>query len=192
MLLRSYIAIIFVALLFSCGPSHLYDKQTSVLDSTKIVLQVKINELKKIETNIEQRGFSKFEIYKKFLKSNVNDTISRVEASALQQFLNAGEVIQIYNQGKSDIIQQTEISVAQLQKLSSDLKENNLPQNQALNYFDAEKDHAGKLVSVIERNINAVNISLVNFKTALPRTEEYIKKINNGQLPTVVADATSE
>lgn len=90
MLIRSIIFIFSSLLLYSCGPSHLYDKQASVLDSTKIVLQVKLNELKKIETNIEQRGFSKYEAYKKFLNSNLNDTLSRIEATAVQQFLNSG------------------------------------------------------------------------------------------------------
>ena len=178
--------------LFSCKPSHLYDKQVGLLDSTKIVLQVKINELKKIETNIQQRGFSKYEAYKRFLNSNLNDTLTRIEATALQQFMSSGEIIRLYNESKTELIQQTETSIAQLQKLSSDLKENNLPPNQAQTYFDNEKNHADKLVGIIEKNIATVNVSLVNFKNSTQKTEELIMEINHGQLPSVVADSASE
>lgn len=97
-----------------------------------------------------------------------------------------------YNESKGELLKQTETSILQLQKLSSDLKENNLQANQALTYFDNERIHAEKLVTLIEKNIIAVNISLVNFKNNTPRTEELIKQINNGQLPTLVEDSSSE
>src|SRR5947209_4187471 len=100
MLIRAAILFILTALL-GCGHSRLYNKQISVLDSTKIVLRVKLNELKKAETNIQLRGYSKYDLYKQFLNSNLKDTISHSEATTLQQFLSSGEVIKHYNETKS-------------------------------------------------------------------------------------------
>jgi hypothetical protein len=176
----------------SCGRSHLYDKQVALLDSTKIVLQVKLNELKKIETNIQQKGYSKYELYRRFLNSNLKDTINRSEASTIQQFLGSGEIIKQYNDSKAELVHQVETSISQLQKLAGDLKENTIQQQQAQLFFDNEKTHADKLVQTLEKNITAVNIGLMNFKNSVAKTEELLRQINNGQLPSVVADSTAE
>ncbi|MGZ4036712.1 MAG: hypothetical protein ACXVPQ_02720 [Bacteroidia bacterium] len=190
--MRGFIFLNLVLAFCGCSHSHFYDKQVALLDSTKIVLQVKLNELKKVETNIQQRGYSKYELYKRFLNSSLKDTISRHEATTIQQFLNAGEIIKQYSDGKNELIRQTETSIVQLQKLAADLRENNIHQRQALQFFETEKTHADKLVQVIEKNITAANIALMNYKSSTPRTEELIRQINHNQLPSVVADSTAE
>lgn len=162
------------------------------MDSTRIVLQVKLNELKKAESNISCLSFGKFETYSNFLNSNLKDTITRAQANALQLFVNSGKVIKLFNEEKQDLIKQTETSIIQIQKLSGDIKENQVAQNVMDTYFNNEKNQAEKVIAIIEQNIRALNLSLVNFKNSTVRTEELIRQVNNGQLPAVVKDTISE
>ena len=170
----------------------MYEKEVAIIDSTKIVLQVKLNELKRAEQNMESVGFAKYETYCVFLKNNVKDTVVRYEATALQQFVNSGKTIELFAKNKAELIKQTETSIAQLQKLSLDVKENNLLLNSVQAYFASEKSHAEELIKAIEHNIKAFNLSVNNYRNSVIRTEEYIKKINNGTLPTVVPDTNLE
>jgi hypothetical protein len=153
-------------------------------------LQVKLNELKKSEQNIRNLQFEKFETYNSFLKSNVKDTIGKTEGNALQLFVKSGGTISEFNKSKSELIKQTETSIVQLQKLSSDFKENNIQHNVAQSYYNSEKGHANELINIIEQNVKTLNLSINNYRNSISKTEEYIKHINSGQLPSVVADST--
>ncbi len=189
----SVFIIIFLSLFFvKCKHTNYYEKETTILDSTKIVLQVKLNELKKSEQTIENLQFSKFESYASFLKSNVKDTLVKAEGNALQLFIKSGTTIKEFNKSKTELIKQTETSISQIQKLSFDLKENNVQLNVVQPYYNSERGHAEEIIKTIEQNIKALNMSLNNYRNAVSKTEEYIKHINNGQLPSVVADSTLE
>lgn len=170
----------------------MYEKEIAILDSTKIVLQVKLNELKKSEQSIQNLQFEKFEAYHSFLKSNVKDTIGKSEGNALQLFVKSGGTISDFNKSKSELIKQTETSILQIQKLSSDMKENSVQHNAAQSYYSSEKGHADELIKTIEQNVKALNLSINNYRNSVSKTEEYIKQINSGQLPSVVADSTLE
>ncbi len=184
--------LVFLCCFSSCKNKSLYEKEISIIDSTKIVLQVKLNELNRAENNIESIGFVKYETYRVFLKNNIKDTVIRYEATALQQFVNSGKTIEQFMKNKSELIKQTETSIVQLQKLSTDVKENNLPLNLVQAYFSSEKSHAEELIKTIEQNIKAFNLSVNNYRNSIIKTEEYIRKINNGALPSVVPDANIE
>ncbi len=186
------ILILVIAFLFSCKHGNIYEKEIALLDSTKIVLQVKLSELKKAEINIQNLQYPKFETYNAFLRSNVKDTIGRIEGNALQAFINSGNTIKEFNKSKTELIKQTEAGILQIQKLSADLKENNVQMNVAQSYYQSEKGHADELIKTIEQNMKALNLSLNGYRNSLGKTEEYIKFINNGQLPVVVADSTLE
>lgn len=187
-----FIMALFAVCFSNCKQGSIYQKEISILDSTKIVLQVKLNELKKSEQSIQNLQFGKFGAYNSFLKSNIKDTVTKSDGNALQLFVKAGETIAAFNKSKAELIKQTETSILQIQKLSSDLKENNVQHNVAQSYCSSEKGHAEELIKVIEQNIKALNLSINNYRNSVSRTEDYIKQINSGQLPNVVADSTIE
>ena len=187
-----FITLLLAVFLFNCKRGNVYEKETAVLDSTKIVLHVKLNELKKAELNIHNLQYPKFETYSVFLRNNVNDTIERSTGNALQAFINSGNTIKEFNKSKNELIKQTETGILQIQKLSADLKENNIQHNVFQSYFNSEKGHADELIKIIEQNMKALNVSLNGYRNSLGKTEDYIKQINNGQLPVVVADSTLE
>ena len=136
--------------------------------------------------------YSKFESYHSFLKSNIKDTIGKTEGNALQLFIKSGNTIGEFIKSKTELIKQTETSITQIQKLSFDLKENNVQLNVVQSFFNSESGHADELIKTIEQNIKAFNLSLNNYRNSVSKTEEYIKQINNGELPKVVADSTLE
>src|SRR5688572_455890 len=103
--------IVALVVLFSCKRGNMHEKETAILDSTKIVLQVKLNELKKSEQNMQSVQFPKFETYYSFLKSNIKDTVGRIEANAVQQFINSGLNVKEFNKTKAELIKQTETSI---------------------------------------------------------------------------------
>lgn len=185
--------VVFCLLAFiSCQTKNNYEKETAQLDSLKIVLQVKLSELKKAEANVNNYSFSKFEAYSRFLSNNLKDTVDKSQANALRNFISAGKTISDFTVLKPALIKETETAISQLQKLSGDLKENAVQQNAVQAYMDTEKTHAEKLVTVIEQDLKSLNISLINFKNAVPKTEELIKHINNGELPSIVAESGAE
>jgi len=186
------ILILLSFLLVQCRHTNYYEKETAILDSTKIVLQVKLNELKKSEQAIENLQFSKFENYSSFLKNNVKDTIGKSEGNALQLFIKSGNTINEFIKAKSELIKQTETGISQIQKLSFDLKENNVQLNVVQSFFNSECGHANELIRTIEQNVKTFNLSLNNYRNSVPKAEEYIKQINNGELPQVVTDSTLE
>lgn len=187
-----FILVLFSVWLSNCKHANIYEKEISILDSTKIVLQVKLNELKKAEQSILTLQFEKFETYNSFLKSNVKDTIGKTEGNALQLFVKSGHTISDFNKSKAELIKQTETSIVQIQKLSSDFKESNVQHNVAQSYYNSEKGHAEELIKTIEQNIKALNLSINNYRNSIFKTEEYIKNINSGQLPSLVNDSTLE
>ena len=174
-----FIITLFTVFLFNCKRGNVYEKEIALLDSTKIVLQVKLNELKKAEVNILNLQYPKFETYNAFLKSNVKDTIGRTEGNALQAFINSGNTIKEFNKTKTELIKQTETGILQIQKLSADLKENNVQQNVTQSYYKSEKGHADELIKTIEQNMKALNLGLNSYRNSISKTEEYIKHINN-------------
>jgi hypothetical protein len=188
MRLLSFIAFVLLISFYGCKRGNMFEKEIALLDSTKIVLQVKLNELQRSGQNMQNYQFQKFEPYYSFLKSNVRDTIGRAEASAIQNFINAGKALNSFEKNKSELIKQTETSILQIQKLSADLKKNNIQGSVAQSYSGSEKGHAEELIKVIESNIRVLNLSLNSYKNSLPGTEEYIRQINNGSLPTLVSD----
>ncbi len=192
MRLSGFIFILLSLMFVNCKHTNYYEKETAILDSTKIVLQVKLNELKKSEQSMENLQYSKFETYNSFLKSNLKDTIGKSEGNALQLFIKSGNTINEFIKLKSELIKQTEVSITQIQKLSFDLKENNVQLNVVQSYFNSERGHADELIKTIEQNVKVLNLSLNNYRNSVPKTEEYIRKINNGELPKVVADSTLE
>ena len=60
-------------------------------------------------------------------------------------FVKSGETIKGFNKSKGELIKQTEIGITQIQKLSSDLKENNVQINVVQPYYNSERGLPGAI-----------------------------------------------
>jgi hypothetical protein len=161
------------------------------LDSISGALNQKLIELQKIDTLILEKALSKFNDYKQFIKQNINDTISKKQADALQQFYVSGNNLEDFFINRKLIISRSKLVNLQLTKLSGDVKQNTLEQQQLSEFIFAEKEQANDIIQKGVIQLQLFQSKLQQFKTTLPLVEELIKANNNGELPTIVKDTTT-
>jgi hypothetical protein len=183
------IAMVCNFLFIQCHSKNLYPKETSSLDSLKIVLQVKKQELNKSTIHMSQYGFDKYEPYKKFLLEHIKDTILRVEATALQLYIKSGNLLTNYNMNMPKQNGEVELTISQLQLLSEDLKSNNIPANKVQDYYENEIAHATMLIARMEKDLLLVNSALNGLNTSRSKVEDFLRKNNLGELPKLVNDS---
>ena len=182
---------IFILSISSCSKNDEQAKQIKSIDSISGALNQKLSELQKADTVILEKALTKFNDYKQFIKQNINDTVSKKEADALQHFFTSGNNLDGFFLNRQTILARGHLVNAQLNKLILDLKENSLQQNQLNEFMYAEKAQANDVIqkSFLQQQLFQTNLQ--EFKNALPLVEELIKTKNNGQLPTIVKDSTS-
>jgi len=185
-----FVAIV-IALFTSCSGNDEQAKQIKSLDSISGALNQKLNELQKVDTIILEKALTKFNDYKQFIKQNINDTVSKKEADALQHFFTSGNNLEGFFINRKTILARGYLVNAQLNKLIADVKANSLEEKQQSEFSFAEREQANDVIqkSFLQQQLFQTNLQ--EFKNALPLVEELIKTKNNGQLPTIVKDSTS-
>ncbi len=178
-------------LITSCNSNDAITKELKSLDSISGALNQKLIELQKVDTLILEKALSKFNDYKQFIKQNINDTISKKQADALQQFYVSGNNLEDFFINRKLIISRSKLVNLQLTKLSGDVKQNTLEQQQLSEFIFAEKEQANDIIQKSVIQLQLFQSKLQQFKTTLPLVEELIKANNNGELPTIVKDTTS-
>lgn len=186
-----FFVIIVAALFASCSGNDEQAKQIKSLDSISGALNLKLSELQKTDTLILEKALTKFNDYKQFIKQNINDTVSKKEADALQHFFASGNNLEGFFINRKTILARGYLVNAQLNKLLTDVKSNSLEEKQQSEFSFAEREQANDVIqkSFLQQQLFQTNLQ--EFKNALPLVEELIKTKNNGQLPTIVKDSTS-
>ena len=189
--IKNILLLIFFGCISSCSNKDEQAKQIKSIDSISGALNQKLSELQKSDTVILEKALTKFNDYKHFIKQNINDTVSKKEAEALQHFFASGNNLEGYYLNRQTILARGHLVNAQLNKLILDLKENTLEQNQLNEFTFAEKEQANDVIqkSFLQQQLFQTNLQ--EFKNALPLVEELIKTKNNGQLPKIVKDSSS-
>ncbi len=187
----SILLLTFCALLSSCTNSNEQAKQIKSLDSISGALNQKVIELQKIDTLILEKALTKFNNYKQFIKQNINDTVTKKEADAVQQFFVSGTTLENFFINRKSILARAQLVNAQLTKLILDITQNTMEQKQLQEFTFAEKEQANDVIQKSFLQQQLFNSNLQQFKNALPLVEELIKTKNNGQLPTIVKDTTA-
>jgi hypothetical protein len=189
--IKNILLLIFFGCISSCSNKDEQAKQIKSIDSISGALNQKLSELQKSDTIILEKALTKFNDYKHFIKQNINDTVSKKEADALQHFFASGNNLEGYYLNRQTILARGHLVNAQLNKLILDLKENTLEQNQLNEFTFAEKEQANDVIqkSILQQQLFQTNLQ--EFKNALPLVEELIKANNNGQLPKIVKDSSS-
>ncbi|MBX3165190.1 MAG: hypothetical protein KF900_11995 [Bacteroidetes bacterium] len=178
---------------FACNKSNASTEQLKTLDSLNIVAnmisaELKSAELKKADTILLKHRLTKFFQYKQFIKQNINDTISKMEADNLQHFYNGGKNLQAYQANRLALISRANLISSQLNKLSSDKKNNALSEEQFSIFLTQEKTEILKLLQVYAVQSQLFYTSLEEFENSILGVETLIKSRNHGVLPTIVKD----
>ena len=181
----------FYILLASCTNSDIQAKQVKSLDSISGSLNQKIIELQKADTLILEKALTKFNNYKQFIKQNINDTVTKKEADAVQQFFISGNNLESFFMNRKSILARANLVNTQLSKLIVDVNQSAFEPQQLNEFIFAEKEQANDVIQKSFMQQQLFNTNLQQFKNALPLVEELIKTKNNGQLPTIVKDTTA-
>lgn len=182
--------ICFVALvsLCSCNKTSAGSEHQKIIDSLNCTVTTISGELKKIDTASLQRALAKFSQYKQFIKTNVNDTISKSEADNLQHFYNGGKKLETFQANRLILISRANLISSQLNKLANDEKNNALSDEQLNIFIAQEKTEAVKLSQFNLEQRQLYYAGMEEFKNSIFGVETLIKNRNRGALPTVVKD----
>ncbi len=180
-----------VFLLVSCSVSSEESvKKAAQIDSIRVVINVKAQELKQTDSALISRAIGKFNTYTVFIQTNINDTLNKEEANVLQQFYTSGNALITFQKNKQTLLSRTNLLMDQLSDLIKDAN-NGLHLSLLNEYLNKEAKAADELIKNVDEQNKLYQKSIQDFKNALPLTEELIRKRNNGQLPGIINDAVN-
>ena len=130
---------VFCLLFSSCTNSDIQAKQVKSLDSISGALNQKIKELQKADTLILEKALTKFNNYKQFIKQNINDTVTKKEADAVQQFFVSGNNLESFFMNRESILARANLVNSQLNKLIADINQGTFELQQLNEFIFAEK-----------------------------------------------------
>lgn len=188
-----YYNICFVAMmsLFSCNKTNTGSENSKAIDSLNCSINAISEELKKTDTILLQRALVKFSQYKQFIKQNINDTISKMEADNLQHFYNGGNNLQAFQNNRITLLSRVNLLCSQLGKLANDEKNNALSKEQLSIYLAQETREVIKLSQLNLAQRQLYYAGMEEFKNSIVALEILIKKWNYGELPTIIKDTIS-
>lgn len=186
-ILKVYHLLVGVLLFYlsACGNYQSQLNHRKTIDSLQTTLIVNKNQLLKIDSAELLKAISKFEAYQQFIKSNLNDTLNKEEAYALQSFIIAGENLKAISENRKRLNARTNLINAQLNKLAIDIKNNTNQPTEVDIYLNAEKAAEAELTNSIGVELSNYLRNLQQLKTNLFLIEQLILARNNNQLPTI-------
>lgn len=170
----------------SCRNTHTYDKHIKELDSLKVVLQQSVANFKSVDSTQCVQAYSKQYTYSLFINSHLKDTVTKIVAENLQLFHSVEKGLSDYVALRSSWLTEANLSVAQLQTLSHDLKNGSVDADDAIEFINEEKQQAEKIIEELKTNTETIRKHLELYNQSLPTIEDLIKQLNAGVLPEFV------
>jgi hypothetical protein len=185
----------FLSMLFvtaSCSKTSVYEEKTRSLDSLSGVINSALKELEKgVDTITLEKSVMRFSYYKDFIRQNVNDTLTKVDAENLRHFYAGGKNLLNFSESRKLILRRASVLNEQLVKLKKDIVEKNIDADHLLKYASREKQEAAKLMELVYAQQKLFHASLEEFMNSLPGVESLIRSRNNGELPRIIKDTVS-
>jgi hypothetical protein len=177
--------------LFSCSHERLYKIDKQRLDSTLVVVQNHFLELQKIDSSQLIRAVEKYNTLKTFILSQITDTLTKDEASALYQFNESGKVLEQFQNYRVSAKKELLKSQKQLHDLIQSGTDESITPEQFMLYTQKELSASTEMTGVFRLSqLNYVK-AFQDFKNALPKVEQLIKQRNKGNMPLIIKDSVS-
>jgi len=184
--LRYFCLFLCTLLFLSCRNSEAYEKGRKTLDSLDGALGLVLKEVKSADTVQLKKAIKRFTTYRFFIKSMVSDTLLPDEAEDIKRFFQSGTALENYSENRSLVLIRAGMIKDQLSKLRRDI-EKAIPEEQELAAaLEREKKAAAELMDIMMAQQKKYQSALQEFIQVLPSTEEFIRKHNSGELPTLV------
>ncbi len=175
----------------SCSVKNQVEAEVKKLDSLTIVLNTKLEEINKCDTNLLNRAITKFTIYSTFIENNLNDTLIKAEANSLQQFYTSGQNLKAFQNNKNSLKSRASLVLEQIKKLVNDVSNGSISKDEFIKNYDTELKAANQLIDLSTKEISSQSSNIQDFKNALLPVETIIKQKNNGELPSVIKDSVN-
>ncbi len=182
-----YFCLLFCTILFlSCSNSEVYEKGIKNLDSLEGALGLITREMQNTDTVQLNAALERFSIYGFFIKTQVKDTLSPAEAEAIKKFFQSGAALESYMKNRAVLLARSALMHSQRVNLRSDMAEG-IPEEPELKMaldkeMNASRDLSNTMLDQQKKYYNTI----LEFKQALPLTEEFIRKHNMNELPALV------
>lgn len=187
--MRGVCIILFLAVLFvfqNCSIKSQVAAEVKRLDSVSIVLNSKLQELNKCDTALLARAIKKFDNYSTFIENNISDTITKEEATSLQQFYQSGKNLKAFDVNFKSLRSRTMLVSDQIKKLMNDVEKGSISKKDFLSNYDNEVRAAEQLVTLTSNELKNNLNSVQDLKNCLLPVEALIRSRNKGQLPEAI------
>ena len=170
----------------SCKNTLSYDKHVKELDSLKIVVLQAIDNFKTVDSATCINTYAKHYTYTQFINLHLKDTVTKTVAENLQTFSSVGPGIADYISMRSQLLQEAQLSLTQLNTLSHDLKNSSLDNEEAIEFINIERKAAEKIIEELKTNTESIRKNLELCNQSLPMCEDLVKQLNAGILPPII------
>lgn len=127
-----------------------------------------------------------------FVNANLKDTISKEEAALLSDFKNSSKAFKKYERTRKDLLRYYNYNLKQLEDLSFDLRNQNIPSRDSAQKFIRQEINANReLVTMMRLHAEIIPRKLIKCDSLFPLAEKFLMKINNGVAPVFNSTSTS-
>jgi hypothetical protein len=183
---RYFSLLLFAGCFVSCTNSEVYEKGTKQLDSLEGAMGLISKEILSSDTLQLQKAVERFTTYRFFIKTNVNDTLLPEEAETIKRFFTSGTALEAYSKNRPVLMQRARLMHDQVSKLRNDISNLLIDEQVLMMALEKENKASAELTGLMLDQQKKYYSALQEFKQVLPLTEEFIRKHNKGELPTLV------
>jgi hypothetical protein len=185
------ISILFLFSLTSCDETDIYNQRIKTIDSLDGAVNAMLNEMNRVDTLLLKSSVIKYQYFRQFIKQQIYDTVSKIEADQLQQFNESGSALEAFLKNRYDIIGRASLLNSQLEKLSSDARGRKLDKERLMQYTMEEKAQASSLIAIAQQQKDVFHRSLEEFNNTVDPVEQIIRSRNKGELPRILVDTAN-
>lgn len=180
-----------LALIQACSKTDIYEEKAKTLDSLSGSVNSMVRALEKIDTISLKKYVTRFTHYRQFIRTNINDTITKGDADHLRDFYTSGESLAHFEKNRRAILSRAELINSQLLKLAADIKTRAMDAEQIARHTAIEKKEAGKLMETAHQQQKIFYAGVEEFRNSLKAVEMLIRSRNHGELPVIIKDSLS-
>lgn len=179
-------ALLIIFLSQACGLNDLSKHQIKTLDSLGGAVNAATQTLQKNDSTAINKLLKTYQIYAQFINTKLIDTLSKSEAIEISGFFESGESLLAYMSNRTKLLNRLKLINNQTQKLSKDIQNHAIDEEQAEVYFQNEINEAGQVIPIVmnEQKLYYTNVQKLIASTHL--VKEIIKQHNQQQLPIIV------
>lgn len=163
--------------LTSCGGHKKMPDEAAKLDSLANSLAVVEQELRAVDSAKVEATYAAIIANLSFVNENLKDSISREDAEAISNHKGTRKVFKSFNEKRSRLFAEYNVTSKQLSTLSSDLKKGLTDENKAYQYFVIEFTEANRLLGSMT-DLNAkIHASMEKYELFKPKVDSLIANI---------------